>query len=278
MIYSFHMPAFAFVSGYFARFNPEKILKKLLYPYCVYQILYLLFQRYCLGQENSIQFTTPYWLLWYMLAMVLWSVCLPVLSWKGFSPKQVCIATLIVSLAVGFDKTVGYYMSLSRAIVLLPFFMAGYFRLFDKVASDLNKQRKYSCLCTGILLMAAWLAWRYRGMIQSSWLYHSVSYEGGGYTVWIRAWLLFVAYVWIGFFFLVIPEYRLPVLSRVGQYTLPIFLLHGFFVRWVIKIQLFSGNECENILLAAVLAVVFCVLVGNSKVARGLRWTFEWRI
>ena len=33
VIYSFHMPLFAFISGVFARFSPEKIRNHLIYPF-----------------------------------------------------------------------------------------------------------------------------------------------------------------------------------------------------------------------------------------------------
>ena len=71
IIYSFHMPAFIFVSGYFAQFNRKKIIGVLVYPYILFQCLYLLFDAVLIKQNLAllkIQFTTPYWLLWYLVA------------------------------------------------------------------------------------------------------------------------------------------------------------------------------------------------------------------
>ena len=45
VIYSFHMPLFAFVSGVFARYNPSKIKNNMIYPYLIFQTLYLLFSN-----------------------------------------------------------------------------------------------------------------------------------------------------------------------------------------------------------------------------------------
>ena len=70
IIYSFHMPAFIFVSGYFAQFNRKKIISVLVYPYILFQCLYLLFDAVLIKQNLAllkIQFTTPYWLLWYLV-------------------------------------------------------------------------------------------------------------------------------------------------------------------------------------------------------------------
>lgn len=66
VIYSFHMPAFIFKSGYFARFNKKKIITGLVYPYFLFQFLYILFDALVLTKDFSavqFQFTTPYWLI-----------------------------------------------------------------------------------------------------------------------------------------------------------------------------------------------------------------------
>ena len=46
VIYSVHMPLFVLISGYFARFNAEKIVKKLIVPYLSIQLVYTFFCEY----------------------------------------------------------------------------------------------------------------------------------------------------------------------------------------------------------------------------------------
>ena len=58
VIYSFHMPLFAFISGVFARYSPEKIRNHLIYPYVVFQILYLLFANLVLEKEAEVHQNT----------------------------------------------------------------------------------------------------------------------------------------------------------------------------------------------------------------------------
>ena len=41
IIYSFHMPAFIFISGYFAKYNREKILFTFLYTYLLFLPIYI---------------------------------------------------------------------------------------------------------------------------------------------------------------------------------------------------------------------------------------------
>ena len=110
VIYSFHMPLFAFISGVFARFSPEKIRNHLIYPYVVFQILYLLFANSVLEKEAEVQFTTPYWLLWYLFASIAWNLLLPLVQGSGFTWKKkaaVLSAAFLAGILIGFDNKAG---------------------------------------------------------------------------------------------------------------------------------------------------------------------------
>ena len=128
VIYSFHMPAFVYTTGYFSRFDSKRYINALLYPYCIYQILYLLFQRFYLKEDNVLQFTTPYWLLWYLLSTMFWMLFLQFIEGKKLHSKAILIVSFLCALFIGYDNSIGYYLSLSRTIVLFPFYIAGYFR------------------------------------------------------------------------------------------------------------------------------------------------------
>lgn len=82
IIYSFHMPAFLFITGFFAYFNRKKIILTLIYPYIVFQILYQLFDTFVLSNspQFSVTFGQPYWLLWYLLVTIFCYLLLPLLN------------------------------------------------------------------------------------------------------------------------------------------------------------------------------------------------------
>ena len=75
IIFSFHMPAFIFVSGYFAKVEPKKILSRIFPLYIVFQLLRFLLDfildSIMWGHPVKIdmQFFTPRWTLWYLMAM-----------------------------------------------------------------------------------------------------------------------------------------------------------------------------------------------------------------
>ncbi len=132
VIYSFHMPLFAFISGVFARYSPEKIRNHLIYPYVVFQVLYLLFANLVLEKEAEVQFTTPYWLLWYLFASIAWNLLLPLVQGNGFTWRKkavVLTAAFLAGILIGFDNKAGYYLSFSRIVEFFPYFLLGaYYR------------------------------------------------------------------------------------------------------------------------------------------------------
>ena len=69
-IYMFHMPAFIFLFGYNAQYSPKKIVYRWCIPYVIFQCAYILFSRFVIKTDINFQFTTPYWLLWYMLVCI----------------------------------------------------------------------------------------------------------------------------------------------------------------------------------------------------------------
>lgn len=126
LIYSFHMPAFIFLFGYFARYNAEKIVFSWIFPYVLFQTLYSLFSCWISGSQFVLQFTTPYWLLWYMLCCIFYQLLIPLYT-ADSTKKQIATLTSVVILAilVGHDSSVGYYMTLSRFFVFQPWFVLG---------------------------------------------------------------------------------------------------------------------------------------------------------
>ena len=126
LIYTFHMPAFAFLSGLCFRKKPfSHLVKTLLYPYFLFQTLFLLFDAYEKHAPLEMQYTTPYWALWYLLALFFWRLMANSLNFSVPAAKFFVPCGLAVALLAGLDSSIGYYLSLSRCLVLFPFFLAG---------------------------------------------------------------------------------------------------------------------------------------------------------
>ena len=269
VIYSFHMPLFAFISGVFARFSPEKIRNHLIYPYVVFQILYLLFANSVLEKEAEVQFTTPYWLLWYLFASIAWNLLLPLVQGSGFTWKKkaaVLSAAFLAGILIGFDNKAGYYLSFSRIVEFFPYFLLGvYYREWsdkrktgERLPAFGRAGRPVLVLLLGaVLCLLILVITEHVDEIKYAWLYGSVSYETGHYSWHFRLLAIGAALLWLAFFLGSIPEKRLPLLSHIGANTMPVYLLHGFLIKLMSKTRLFGAIEHD---LIAALLISLCLV------------------
>ena len=80
-IYTFHMAAFIFVSGYFSKSdnstNSKSLIKLLLY-YLVFNTSMMLFLYFLKG--TKISFLNPYNSYWYILSLITWRLCIKKVS------------------------------------------------------------------------------------------------------------------------------------------------------------------------------------------------------
>ena len=239
-IYSFHMPAFLFLTGYFARYDRKKIIRGLLVPYILFQTAYLLFDRWLYGTETALQYTTPYWILWYLVASILYHLLLPM--YEAANRRQQLLAlgiTFGLSLMAGFDATVGYPLSLSRFLVFQPWFLLGYYCrngnwIPETEAWCAGRKIPVKLLLTaGVCVLVLGMQWL---AIRPEVLYGSYPYTQLNYGPAERLFAGATAFCWIGFGCLVLLPMlrrRIPVLTALGQNTLPVYLLHGFVVRYI---------------------------------------------
>lgn len=279
-IYSFHMPAFAFFSGYFAKWNPGRLVKQILYPYVCFQLLYLLFAKYLLGDPISHPLTRPYWLMWYLVSMALWHLLLPLID-RFLKFKYLLLAgAVLLALLSGSIPWIGYQLSLSRTIVLFPFFLTGYLckNTWNKHLFVIKEKRPLISFLVFLLMAGCtWLLWIYRSDIQTKWLYHSFSYAIGHYSIWIRGLFLINAGVWTFGILTFLPSRKIPLLTAVGTHTIAVYLLHGFFIKGAKANGLFQGGGYEIILYGLLLSIFLCFLLGNSRTERLFHLLFSAR-
>ena len=268
-IYMFHMPMFVFCSGYFAKFNPMKILTRLAVPYLIFQLVYTLFGMIILGNTGLvIQFTTPFWILWFLFALIVWMLLLPIidaLTDTKLRAAAVVAASFVLGILAGFEDTMGYYMSLQRIFYFLPFFVSGYCvkkwvdpDVFVQFFRMRRTRIVFGVLTAGI----AAFVFLFNDMIYVRWLWAAFSYERlahTGYTFVIRILLYLAAIIISAAVISFIPLGKL-FFSYVGERTLQVFLLHGFvvFIFDMLRIDyFFSGFVILGIVLLTTLFIVF---------------------
>lgn len=274
IIYSFHMPVFIFVSGYFARFNRKKIITTLIYPYFLFQTLYILFDALVLKESASIdfQFTTPYWLLWYLLAMTFYYLLLPFI--EGAGCKGILFASVcVLSIAAGFDQTIGYYLTLSHFFTFLPYFVLGVIlrqvdieRLFENIPFR---------IINIVVAAAACFLLKRQDLVSIPALYGSCSYAVANDSFVVRILLLLAGINWIFFFLCCVPKQRIPLISSIGKNTLVLFLAHGFIKKYMESMGgVFTYSRYGNLGLAFLVSLAIVLIFGNKYAGNILRLFF----
>src|SRR5690625_4412479 len=128
-MYTFNMPAFIFLAGYFARGRLDlsyfkKLVINLLFPYLTFQLLYTGFY-FIIGKEDWLKsLFNPHWALWFLFSLFSWHVLLYL--FKKLPTKTSVIIAIILGLAIGYISDIGHMFSLSRTFVFFPFFLIGY--------------------------------------------------------------------------------------------------------------------------------------------------------
>ncbi len=130
-IYTFHMPLFIFISGYFSKnitWNKlKKSFKTLLPAYFVFQVI-LFIPNMLDGSFNLFNFfTSPQSVLWYILALLYWRVAfyfVPKIRFLNF--PIVIVISILMSFLIGL---VNYpvFLAIAKTIAFLPYFALGYY-------------------------------------------------------------------------------------------------------------------------------------------------------
>jgi len=267
VIYSFHMPAFLFLFGYFAKFSPKRIFFRWCIPYVIFQTIYLLFERCVLGWNTGLQYTTPYWILWYLLVCIFYQLLIPLCNTENKLRQTLAVIfSIILALAVGFVDKIGYPLSLSRFFVFLPWFLLGF---YCKKNGGMEKLKNKKVFAISAVIVVSSVLFLHYANVSNGLLYGSYSYAKCGGALWLRAALMLISLAWIAFLLIGFQKCfnrKIPFITNIGQNTWPIFLLHGFLVK---ALPAFGG-----LWWALLATIVILPLFGNRVFQKIL--SFDW--
>ena len=226
-IFSFHMPAFIFISGYFSKkdMGLEKLIQKLVIPYFVFELLYYFLYVFVIHKETGLYFNRPKISLWYLMALFFWRIATPYVK---KIPGNLFIA-ITGGLLIGFTQ-LGNFFSIPRTLFFYPFFLAGYYfqeSWFESI------RRYWKAFTVGLASLAGLLGgWvLITGQELTPFIFYGrYSYEDMGLT---NGWGLLIRLVCYGISFLAIfalcafiPR-KQHFYSILGVRTMPIYLFHG---------------------------------------------------
>ncbi|HLR67289.1 acyltransferase family protein [Virgibacillus alimentarius] len=265
-IYTFHMPAFIFLAGFFAKGSGNKeyivnLAKKLLIPYIIFQLLYTGYYFF-IGKENwQVGMFYPHWSLWFLFSLFCWHI---LLSWFKKIPAALGVTlAVLLGLLVGYFGEIGHTFSLSRTFVFFPFFLIGYWLTKDHVMFLKRKSVKIASLVVLVIVAAAiYIA----PDLNSGWLLASKSYgdlgmpEYGG----LARLLVYATSVIMAMSILAWVPQKNGWLTFLGTRTLYVYLLHGFFIQYFRQAELFKVDNMLDLLGLSVIAAAIVLLLSSK--------------
>ncbi|GGZ27200.1 hypothetical protein GCM10010387_20700 [Streptomyces inusitatus] len=128
VVYTFHMPAFIVISGYFSRsysgrpHQVRRLLTGIALPYAVFELVYSLQRRWLdKGSDQPISLLDPFYLTWFLAALFVWRLTAPL--WRQIR-RPLPVAIVIAALAA-VSPGIGEDLNLQRVLQFLPFFVLG---------------------------------------------------------------------------------------------------------------------------------------------------------
>lgn len=272
-LYAFHMPAFIFLAGVTARRTDT--LRRVTILGFLLVVFHLAYQAQEYVREGSFQGSRiePYWLLWFLMAMIWYTLITPVIA---RIPASLALGlAIVVALAAGLIPMLDDRLAGSRTLVFLPFFVAGHLYGPALIQRDYSKLSHVAVVALTVALALAIGACIFFAELPRMWVFGSRGYAElevhPGLGVAIRAILLACsAIVTLG---LIAASPKGPtILTAAGRYSLAVFLLHGLIVRAITDFfEAFDGFRDWLIIPAVALAIPLVMLLGRDGPDRIIR-------
>ncbi len=235
VIYSFHMPTFLFISGYFAKnidkpYYLEKISKRLIVPYMIFFAFFSIYY-FLTGKSDELQLDpfNPVFALWFLITLFFFHVILVIV--RRFNPYKVLSVSIIISIGAGFSDNIDSYLSISRTIVFFPIFYLGY--IFTKKHTAIFKNKKLIpvSIITFILFFIVYVI----HPINADWLlgsspYTSLENEGQSIFSPFKRLILYGIILIAMTAFLNLMSTKKKLYTYIGSRTLYVYLLHGLII------------------------------------------------
>ncbi|MFC6061850.1 acyltransferase family protein [Streptomyces ochraceiscleroticus] len=286
VVYTFHMPAFIIISGYFSRsFDMRKdrlqrLVTGVAVPYVLFEVAYTFFKRWADDDPGQpISLLDPWFLTWFLVALFIWRLTTPL--WKVV--RWPVPLALVIAMLASVSPDIGDDLDLQRVLQFLPFFVIGLFMKPEHFQWAQRRAVKWASLpiFASALVMAYWAGPR----MTSAWFYHRDSAQELGAPWWsglVMTLALFgCSAVLVTCFFAWVPK-RQTWFTVLGAGTLYGYLLHGFLAKgsrfwgWFDDYQWLHTplGEIAVTLIAGAVVTALC----TPPVQRAFRWAMEPRM
>ncbi|MEU9893173.1 acyltransferase family protein [Streptomyces phaeochromogenes] len=283
VVYTFHMPAFILISGYFSRSfdmrtdRLQRLVTGIAVPYILFEVAYSLFKKWADDDpSHPISLLDPWYLTWFLVALFVWRMTVPL--WKVVRwPVPLALA---IAILASVSPDIGDDLDLQRVLQFLPFFVVGLFMKPEHF--QLMRRREVRILSVPVLLGALAFAYWAGPRMSSAWFYHRDSAQELGSPWWAGVVMTLAMFgcslVLTSCFFAWVPR-RKMWFTVLGAGTLYGYLLHGFLAKgsrfwgWYDDYAWLNQPLGEIFLTVAAAAVI--TVLCTPPVQRAFRFAME---
>ncbi len=249
-IYSFHMPLFLIISGYFSKNITSKNLKKLIVIFFFVNLSYIIFDYIIYGTFNllSVKYSA-----WYLLALLLFRTILKLNKFIEFLSKNRNISLFIIfiiSILSGFIN-----IPLIKIINYSFFFFFGYFLDLSKINFDYQKSLVLAFLIILILLFVS-------NILPVDLKLLSGETFTNNYYFLYRIMIYLLDILLFIFMYNIIPNNPIRLLTKWGRNSIYIYSLHRILT---ILIADYLNWLPFYSLISFVIAILLCSLFSGNK-------------
>lgn len=273
-IYSFHMPVFVFISGFFSKkISVDKTIKNIIIPYVIFDLLFVLFFY---REYTFLNIFTPCYSFWYLLSLFNWRILIKSIS----KIKLLLLFSIILGLIIGIFNEFENFLSASRTVCFFPFFVFGY--KFTELDYKKIAGKKFMFIF-GLFVSAITIMLNIKKIIPDlmytfmlPYSYFGISFKSG---IILRGIIYLIAFSFIVVLIAIVPNKK-TFLSIIGERTITIFLFSSFFIKsfFVLCPEPFlsSLNEFFQILISFMLTAIIVLLTGNKYVFKIYNKTIDF--
>ena len=270
-IYLFHMPGFVFVSGYFARKGDGKIFEKVLLnqivPLFFFQLVFEIFHCVVFHEFSGKTLDlAPYWILWYLLSLAFWRISFQLL----YKIRFLLVISVVFALVAGMVNSIGYPLSVSRTVVLFPFFVLGNIFKENGIVEKIKSGRFFPVyavlsvlVLTGALVYVSEVKLHY-GLYLNSYSYKALKMaweEGMLYRFINLAW----GFLCIAALIVLTPQKRCFA-SKIGKNSMIPYIMQFFFLKSLLIYRFdFYKNLYFTFIGGAVFAALLVYIFGKDR-------------
>ncbi|MEV0931467.1 acyltransferase family protein [Streptomyces phaeochromogenes] len=283
VVYTFHMPAFILISGYFSRSfdmrtdRLQRLVTGIAVPYILFEVAYSLFKKWADDDpSHPISLLDPWYLTWFLVALFVWRMTVPL--WKVV--RWPVPLSLAIAILASVSPDIGDDLDLQRVLQFLPFFVVGLFMKPEHF--QLMRRREVRILSVPVLLGALVFAYWAGPRMSSAWFYHRDSAQELGSPWWAGVVMTLAMFgcslVLTSCFFAWVPR-RKMWFTVLGAGTLYGYLLHGFLAKgsrfwgWYDDYAWLNQPLGEIFLTVAAAAVI--TVLCTPPVQRAFRFAME---